>query len=110
MAKTSPMLCDFDPEMLDHAASVLKVMAHPHRLLMVDLLLQKKHSVGELAETLALPHNAVSQHLNQMKDRGILAVKREGRVAYYKVTNPNARNVIRCIRKHGCGKPGMPKP
>lgn len=88
---------------LEQAAAVLKVLAHPHRLKMVELLSRRRYSVGELAEQLQLAPNAVSQHLNQMKDRGILSVEREGRTAYYRVTNPNAGNVIRCIREHGSG-------
>lgn len=97
--------CELSPQVLEQAASVLRVLAHPHRLKIVELLCNQRYAVGELAEQLDLPPNAVSQHLNQMKDRGILEVTRDGRTAYYKVVNPNAKNVITCIRRHGCGKP-----
>ncbi len=89
---------------LEQAAGVLRVLAHPHRLKIVELLSGRgKLSVGDLSEVLGLPHSAVSQHLNHMRAHQILDVKREGRVAYYRVCNPNATNVINCIRKHGRG-------
>ena len=90
---------------LERAADMLRVLAHPHRLKLVELLLKKRHTVNELAETTSLPASAVSQHLTQMRHRGVLDVERVGREAFYHVINPNARNLIDCIRKHGSGRP-----
>ncbi|WP_432800276.1 ArsR/SmtB family transcription factor [Poriferisphaera sp. WC338] len=95
---------EIDMKMLEMAADVLKVLAHPHRLKIVELLMHGRLSVGEIAARITLAPNAVSQHLNQMKAHGILDVQREGRTAYYFVINPNAENVIKCITEHGCGK------
>jgi len=89
---------------LEQAAATLKVLAHPHRLKLVELLMGRKHNVGELADALDLAPNAVSQHLSQMKAHRILSVQRVGRIAYYQIINPHAANVIRCIRKHGHGQ------
>lgn len=88
-------------ETLEESARVLRVLAHPHRLKFVELLMAGRLSVGELAEAVGLPPNAVSQHLNHMRAHGILDVDREGRVAYYRVENPSVINVIQCIHKHG---------
>ncbi len=88
---------------LQQAAEALRVLAHPHRLRMVELLLEKRHTVGELADELQLAPNAVSQHLSQMRLHGLLDVEREGRAAYYHVINRNAEHLIDCIRRHGCG-------
>jgi DNA-binding transcriptional ArsR family regulator len=96
-----------DPAVLEHAAGVLRVLAHPARLRIVELLMQQRHSVGELADQLELPQNAVSQHLSHMKLSGILGVERVGRSAYYYVDNPNACHVIECIRQHGHGRGGL---
>jgi len=89
---------------LEQAAAVLRVLAHPHRLGIVELLMIQRHTVGELAEALGLAPHAVSQHLNHMKAFGILDSQRHGREVYYRVANPNAVNVIECIRRHGDGK------
>ncbi|NBC11618.1 MAG: hypothetical protein GVY24_07805, partial [Planctomycetes bacterium] len=39
---------------------------------------------------------------------GILDVERDGRSAYYLVVNPNALNVLDCIRKHAPGSSVAP--
>ncbi len=88
--------------MLEESARVLRVLAHPHRLKFVELLMGGRLSVGELAEAVDLAPSAVSQHLNHMRAHGILDVEREGRTAYYRVDNPNAINVIQCIHRHRC--------
>jgi len=86
---------------LDQAAEVLKVVAHPLRLAIIDLLMRDKLSVGQLAEIMNQPQAAISGHLSQLKARGVVQATREGRSCYYHVIHPSAKNVIRCIRKHG---------
>ncbi len=105
-APTCPTGGSIPAAVLEQAAGVLKVLAHPHRLRIVELLLAEQLSVGELADTLGLAAAAVSQHLNHMKAHGILGVERRGRIAYYHVTNPNACHVIECIQRHGHGRSG----
>ena len=82
------------------AAEVLKVLAHPVRLKLVELLSCHQLTVGQLSRRLGLPPNQVSQHLNQMRARGILARRREGRCVYYEVTHPHAQNLLRCIQRY----------
>ncbi len=89
---------------LEKAADVLRVLAHPHRLDIVQRLMRQRQSVGELAAALELAPNAVSQHLSNMKAHGIVEAQRDGRTVYYRVYNPNALNLIDCVRKHGCGR------
>ena len=87
-------------QMLEHCAACLKVLAHPHRLKMVELLGHHRYTVGELAGELDLAPAAVSQHLSKMKACGLLGSEREGKEVYYNVANPQATNVIECIQKH----------
>ncbi len=89
---------------LDRMSAALKVLAHPHRLKAVELLCDHELSVGELAAQMSLPPAACSQHLNLMRAHGLLRASRRGRVVYYEVCNPSARNVIQCIRTHELGK------
>lgn len=88
------------PETLRHCADALKVLAHPARLRIVELLETKRQSVGELADALAKPPAEVSQHLSRMKAAGLISVERQARCAYYSVTNPACTAVIGCIRKN----------
>jgi DNA-binding transcriptional ArsR family regulator len=90
-------------ETLARAAEMLRVLAHPQRLRIVELLLESRHSVGDLAAAMDLAPAAVSGHLSHMRAQGIVGAQRDGRTVYYRVINPNAGNLIRCIRRHGSG-------
>jgi DNA-binding transcriptional ArsR family regulator len=87
-------------DVLEHCSAALKVLAHPLRLRVVELLDARRLTVGELADELDAPQAAVSQHLSKMRAAGLLAVERDGRSAYYRVTNPACLAVLGCIRKH----------
>ena len=89
-------------QVLEQAASVLRILSHPHRLKIVELLSGGRKTVGELTECLGLAQNAVSQHLNSMKAHGILDRTRDGRFVYYTVVHPHAKTLLGCIRKHAC--------
>jgi DNA-binding transcriptional ArsR family regulator len=89
-------------EVLERAASVLRVLAHPHRLKMVELLTGKELTVGALAEAVGIAPAACSQHLNLMRAHGVLDRTRDGKRIHYTVVNPNAFAVLDCIRKHAC--------
>ena len=92
-------------EVLERVSAALRVLSHPHRLKIVELLLTGEMPVGELADRLGLAPNAVSQHLNMMKAHGLLTCRREGRTILYQADNPDARNIINCIRKYHCAGP-----
>ncbi len=103
--KRTPLHDPLAVETLRQAADVLRVLAHPQRLQLVDLLMLadgrgEPLSVGELAEATNLAPAAVSQHLNQMRARGIVDADREGRTAYYHVISPHAQQLLACIREH----------
>jgi len=87
-------------QVLENVAAALRVLAHPHRLRIVELLEDADHSVGELAAELEIPQAACSQHLNRMRAHGLLSARREGKEVYYQVAHPHALNVLKCIRKH----------
>ena len=88
---------------LREVAPVLRNLAHPHRLRIVEILLSESVSVQKLASKLKLAPPVVSQHLGQMRSNGIVAPRREGKQVYYEVISPNAANLIECIREHGPG-------
>jgi ArsR family transcriptional regulator, zinc-responsive transcriptional repressor len=87
-------------EALERVAPVLRVLGHPHRLRITELLAARELTVGELAHRLGIPHNACSQHLNLMRAYGLLASRRDGKTVRYQLDNPGAANIITCIRNH----------
>ena len=79
------------------AAECLKTLAHPVRLRMVQLLLQGRYTVGELAEDCNVPDNVASEHLRLMQRCGFFTSEREGRKVYYQVAEPHLENIMHCI-------------
>jgi ArsR family transcriptional regulator, zinc-responsive transcriptional repressor len=87
-------------KVLERCAASLKVLAHPARLRIVELVAERRLTVGELALALGEPQAVVSQHLIRMRAVDLLSVEREGRMAYYRVANPSCSAVLDCIRAH----------
>lgn len=65
-------------------AGLLKLLAHPDRILIVQLLASRgEHSVNSISEQLNLPKSRVSQHLAALRERRIVEERREGRFRFY---------------------------
>lgn len=84
-------------EALTEAAECLRTLAHPVRLRMVQLLLQGRYTVGELAEDCEVPNNVASEHLRLMQRCGFFSSTREGRRVYYEVAEPHLANLMSCL-------------
>ena len=84
-------------EALGEAAECLKTLAHPHRLRMVQMVLQGKYSVGELAEACGIPSHMASEHLRLMQRCGFMHAEKEGRSVYYTVAEPHLESIMACI-------------
>lgn len=67
-------------------AKIAKSMAHPSRLLMLDLLQKREMCVGELTEQVGADQSTVSKHLAILKDVGLIGVRKQGALSYYRVT------------------------
>jgi DNA-binding transcriptional ArsR family regulator len=82
---------------LGQAAECLKALAHPHRLRMLQMLLRGRFTVGELARACEIPSHMASEHLRLMQRCSFLTSEKEGRKAYYRVTEPHLANIMACI-------------
>lgn len=91
---------------LNEAAECLRTLAHPHRLRMVQMLLQGDFTVSELAEACELPSPMASEHLRLMQRCGFLTRQKDGRRVYYRVAEPHLQDILTCIedRFGGTGK------
>jgi len=79
------------------SAELLKMIAHPQRLRMLELLLHDRYTVGELAEACGLPSHMASEHLRLMQRSGLLARNKQGRRVYYDIAQRRlARSIIAC--------------
>jgi len=91
-------------EDLVQAAECLKTLAHPHRLRMVQMLLQGRYTVGELAEACEIPSHMASEHLRLMQRCGFLVNDKEGRNAYYRIVETHLASIMRCIESRFGGR------
>jgi DNA-binding transcriptional ArsR family regulator len=69
-------------------AKILKTLAQPKRLMILDHLHGGEKSVGELVGLLGLPQSNVSQHLAALRAGDIVRTRREGNTVYYSLVDP----------------------
>ena len=81
-------------------AEVLKALAHPVRLQIVELLETKEMCVGDIVTALGGKQAITSQQLNMMKDKGVLNCRRNGTKVYYRIENKNVIRLLNCIYDH----------
>ncbi|MCH7556120.1 MAG: winged helix-turn-helix transcriptional regulator [Planctomycetes bacterium] len=84
----------------EHAAEVLKAIAHPIRLQIVELLHAGEMCVGDIVEALGGKQAITSQQLNMMKAKGVLSSRRDGARVYYRIENKNVIKLLDCIYDH----------
>lgn len=97
MIKKAPQL---DFHALSEAAECLRILAHPSRLQIVQMLLAgKKYSVNEIAEACELAQPTTSDHLRLMQRCGFLNSARSGRTVYYAIAEPHLKDIMGCIQK-----------
>lgn len=84
---------------LERAAEILKTVAHPVRLQIVDLLDKGEQTVTSLCRLLGAQQPYVSQQLNLMKAKGVLGSRRSGNQVYYVLADPRVAKIIQCVRE-----------
>jgi len=84
-------------EALGQAAECLRTLAHPHRLRIVQMLLQGDFMVGELAEACEIPSHMASEHLRLMQRCGLLTSEKDGRRRYYQVAEDHLASIMECV-------------
>lgn len=89
-----------DKKKLERAANVLKCVAHPMRISIIDLLEQRKRlTVTQLQQVLEIEQSLLSHHLINMRDKGILNTHREGKNIYYSLADTSLTDIIDLINK-----------
>lgn len=95
-----PMQTRFDFSFLEKSTEVLRAIAHPVRLGVIDLLAQHDQlSVTEIYEALQIEQAVASHHLRIMKDRGVVEVTRDGKNSLYSLTDPDYFQVVETLQK-----------
>ena len=88
-------------EAVRQAATMLKCIGHPIRLQIIELLEKEGEcNVTTIHETLGIEQAVASQHLNLMRDKGVVAGRRDGVNVYYRIVDARVTQVIECIQDH----------
>jgi len=87
-------------EQLEMAASKLRAMAHPMRIAIIDLLHDgNQMSVTEIYKKLKIEQAAASHHLNILKNKGVLASRRDGKKIFYSIKNQVLTEIVDCLNR-----------
>lgn len=87
-----------DIEKLSRVAEILKTIAHPIRLAIVEALDHHDSlSVSELMKETNTEQSLLSHHLIKMKDKGVLKSERRGKSIYYELTDKHITNIFDCM-------------
>jgi len=89
-------------------AKVIKAMAHPSRLQMIDALSEGERCVCELQKIVGADISTVSKHLSLMKTAGLVLDRRQGLQVFYRLRVPCILRFFDCveavIRETGASK------
>lgn len=88
----------------ERASEFLKMLGHPHRLLILCQLLDGERSVGDLAGLLGVRESTASQHLALLRRDGLVAGRRDGQTIWYSVTSEPARRVLETVYEFFCAR------
>jgi rhodanese-related sulfurtransferase/DNA-binding transcriptional ArsR family regulator len=80
-------------------AVVAKALAHAHRLELLEHLAQGERSVDVLAKRSGLSIANASQHLQQMRQAGIVAARREGKFVFYRLADESVLDLLAALRR-----------
>jgi len=89
---------ELNPESLEKAAGMLKAIAHPVRISIVGCLGDgKRKTVTEIHKQLGIEQSTASHHLGILKDKDVLASKREGKNTWYFLKHENLTTILNCV-------------
>ncbi len=78
-------------------AGIIKSLAHPSRVLMIDALAQGERCVCELADLIGADISTASKHLSLLKAAGLVAVEKRGLNQYYRAVCPCLSAFFACV-------------
>lgn len=81
---------------LEAQAGIMRALAHPSRLMILERLSSGRSSVGELSEMVGCHMSTISRHLSIMKNADVIACDKEGPTIFYNLRIRCALQLIRC--------------
>ena len=98
MARPIEDVREIDPAILDRVSRVIRVLGHPLRLRILNLLEGAERNVTQLVLATGVSQAAVSQQLRILRSEGIVDDRRDGSRVFYRITEPKVSRILDCIR------------
>ncbi len=92
-------------EDIERAAQSMKAMSHPLRLKILCTLGDREVSVQDIVEQVGTSQSNISQHLAILRDKGILASRKDANRVYYRVSDARTLRLIDMMREVFCTRP-----
>jgi ArsR family transcriptional regulator len=86
-----------NPQRFEERARIMKALAHPSRLMMVDELSRGERCVCELTEMVGADISTVSKHLSLLREAGIVDSRKDGTRRFYRLKVPCVLNMFACL-------------
>ena len=84
---------------IDRASQMLKAIAHPIRLSILDILESGgKYCVSEIHEALNIEQAVASQHLKILKDKDVIDSEKDGKHCYYFLKHKALGKIVECVQ------------
>ena len=78
-------------------SKIIKALAHPSRLFIVDELSRGRRCVNELTELVNADMSTISKHLSVLKSAGVVRDEKAGARVYYSLRVPCVLNFFSCV-------------
>lgn len=103
LQKHLTMILKPDINIMDEAAYTLKAISNGTRLCVISLLAEQEElNVSQIGEKLQCEQSLLSHHLTDMRAKGILNCRRDGKNCYYSLKNKQIVQIIDCIQTCNC--------
>lgn len=89
-------------EDVERASRSLKAISHPLRLKILCVLGQNEVSVQDIVEIVGTSQSNISQHLAILRDKGVLASRKDANRVFYKVGDPRILRLISMMQEVFC--------
>jgi len=86
-----------DLKRLERRAKILKALAHPSRLMMVEALAKGEKCVCELQKLVGTDMSTVSKHLSVLRQAGLVASEKRGLQVFYTLLSPCVMGFFACV-------------
>jgi ArsR family transcriptional regulator len=99
---TDPLALITQDDDIERASRSMKAMSHPLRLKILCTLGENELSVQDIVERVGTTQSNISQHLGILRDKGILASRKDANRVYYRVSDARTLMLISMMRDVFC--------